>query len=96
MPGESGLQQRWLPGPVQHVRAGDMDKAEGMPVLPWMPDDVVQVINPIKEEGRVRIPRQALATGMHQVNIQIGFCRFIHESVKPDRGSKGFLFALSR
>ena len=71
---EGGLQLRLLPGPVQHVRAGDMDPGKalsGLPLdRPLMCQDVVQVIGTIKIESPIRVCRPAIATRMHKVEIE--------------------------
>ena len=70
---EGGLQLRLPPGPVQHVRAGDMDPGKALSGLPLdhplMRNDVVQVIGAIKMEGRIRVCRLATATRVHEVEI---------------------------
>ena len=68
--GEGGLELRRLPGPVQHVGAGDMDEGERALVLPRMGQDVVQMVSAIEVEGGVRIARQTVAPGMHEVVVQ--------------------------
>ena len=53
--GERFLQFRWLPGPVQHVRTGDMNEAKGPVALPRILQDVVQMIRAVDTERRVGV-----------------------------------------
>ena len=52
-----GLKVCRLPGPVKHIGAGDVNKAEGFLTLPLLFDDVVQVIYTVEIESGVRITR---------------------------------------
>ena len=84
--GKRRLQLCRVPGPVQHVRAGDMDIREGSLALPLVPQDVVQVKGAIEMECCVRIARQTLTTRMHEVEIQ---CERVIDVIRGDDSGRG-------
>jgi hypothetical protein len=67
---ERRLELGGLPGPVQQVRAGDVDEAVRPLTPPLMPQDVVQVVDAVQGEGGVRVARRALAARVHQVVVE--------------------------
>ena len=53
--GEGWLKFCRLPSPVQHIRAGDVYKAEGFTISPRVLQDVVEVVDTVETEGSIGI-----------------------------------------
>ena len=70
VPGEVWLQGGRVPGPMQHVGAGDMHKRKRFLPAPRMRQDIVQVVDAIQIKRGIGITRQARTAGVHQMIVQ--------------------------